>query len=172
MKSMKCPVCGLAAFASASACKRCGTSLEVSELSQVQSDQSDAELEKSISAKKGVIYMVGLFGSVALSIAAAVMTESTTSMIFLFGGILLVGSLWTWVVATKVESRMLGRRNIIYTITPAQRASVATSSVASAFIVLHNDYGWILSPLIIVIFNGALYLYERQMRTKRGAVKE
>ena len=173
MKSIKCPGCGLVAFASASTCKRCGSPLEVPEFSQVAADQADAELVESIRSKKSVVYMVGLFGSLALSIFAAVMTESTTAMIILFGGILVVGFLWTWVVASTIESRMLGgRKDIVYTITPAQRASVATASVATAFVVLNSDYGWILSPLIIVIFNGALYLYERQMRAKRRAGSE
>jgi hypothetical protein len=134
----------------------------------VQSDQADPELLESIKAKKSIILIVGFLLSLILALVAFFLTEDTLSMVILFVGIIAVGFIWTWVVTTKVESRMLGGRSVpVQATTPAQRASVATSSLVTAAIVLHTDYGLFLAPFIIVIFNGGLFLYDRQMRAKR-----
>ena len=167
MKSIKCPQCGLVAFASTLACKRCGQSLEKP---QLETDELDVDLAQEIESTKRLIYIVGFSGTAVLSIVAAVIAESPTAMIILFLGILSVGFLWTWALGNRAESRLLdGRKPLVYTITPAQRASVATASIGlAAPVAINSDYGFILAPLIMVIFNGGMFLYERQMRTKRA----
>jgi len=170
MKSVKCPQCGLVAFASAPNCKRCGQSLEKPTESQLESDQLEVGLESEIESTKRLIYIVGFLGTAALSIGAAMIVESLTVSIILFVGILTVGWVWTWAFANRAESRLLdGRKPPVYSITPAQRALVATASLAAAGpIAINSDYGFILAPLIVVICNGGLFLYERQMRARRA----
>jgi hypothetical protein len=170
MKSVKCPHCGLVAFASALTCKRCGQSLETSAQSQLERDELEPLLEKEIESTKRLVYTVGFLGTGALSIVAAVISESPVTIVILFGGILTTGILWTWALANRAEARLLaGRKPLVYKITPAQRASVATASIAAAApIAINSDYGFILAPLIIVICNGGLFLYEREMRSKRA----
>ena len=168
MKSVKCPKCGLVAFASALNCKRCGQSFETATQSERESGQVDAALQKEIEARKLLIYIVGFGGTTVLTLTVAFLVESTTTMIVLFIGILSVGWIWTWALGNKAESQLLAGRKRVYTITPTQRASVTTASVALAGIILSSDYGYILSPLAIVIINGGMYLYEREMRARRA----
>ena len=166
MKNVKCPRCGLVAFASVTTCKRCGGALEATSSLQVQSEESDITLVRSVKTRQSVILGLGFMGTLALGIAAAVNTEDTTRMAVLFVGIVLVGFLSTWVVASIVKSRMLaGRNDFVQTITAAQKSAVLTSSLLCAFIVFRSDYGFIISPLIVLLFNGALYLYEHQMKS-------
>jgi len=165
MKSVKCPSCGLVAFASAVTCKRCGGSFETSAL---ESTRVDAALQKEIEARKTLIYIIGFGATAVLSMTAAMIVESTTIMIFSFGGILVVGFVWTWALGNKAETQMLGGRKRAYTITPGQRASVVTAGVAGAGVILNSDYGYILAPLLLVIVVGGMYLYEREMRAKRA----
>ena len=167
MKSVKCPRCGLVAFASALTCKRCGQSFETSTQPE---PEVDAALQKEIEARKTLIYIVGFGGTTVLTLTVAFLVESTTTMIVLFIGILTVGWIWTWALGNKVEAQLLGGRKRLYTISPAQRASVITASVALAGVVLNSDYGYILSPLVIVVVNGGMYLYEREMRAKRARI--
>ena len=174
MKSVKCPQCGLVAFASAVTCKRCGQSLEEPTESQIGIDPLNADDINEIEATKRLIYIVGCVGATVLSVGAAVIVESTTAIIILFIGIWAGGVLGTWALANRAESRLLaGRKPPVYTVTPAQRASVATASVAAAApIAINSDYGFILAPLLIVICNGGLFLYERQMRAKHAENRE
>ena len=136
--------------------------------SDPESSQVDAALQKEIEARQMLIYIVGFGGTTVLTLTAAFLVESTTTMIILFIGILTAGWILTWALGNRAESQLLAGRKRSYTITPAQRASVITSSIAFAGIVLSSDYGYILSPLVIVIVNGGLYLYEREMRSKRA----
>ena len=168
MKSVKCPRCGLVAFASTLNCKRCGQSFETPTQSATESSQVNAALQKEIEARQTLIYIVGFGGTTALTLTAAFLVESITTMIILFIGILTVGWIWTWALGNRAEAQLLAGRKRLYTITPAQRASVTTASVALAGVVLSSDYGYILSPLVIVIINGGMYLYEREMRARRA----
>ena len=169
MKSVKCPRCGMVAFASALTCKRCGQSFETPTQSEPVSNEVDAALQKEIEGKKTLIYIVGFGATTALCLTAGFLIESTTTMIILFTGILVVGFMWTWALGNKAESQLLGgRKPLVYTITPAQRASVVTASVAIACVVINSDYGYILAPVCLVVFNGGMYLYEREMRSRRA----
>ena len=172
MKSVKCSRCGLVAFASALTCKRCGQSFETSTQSELESNQVDAALQKEIERRTTLIYIVGFGGTTALCLTVGVLAESTTTMIILFTGILVVGFIWTWALGNKAESQLLAGRKPLYTVSPAQRASVVTASVALAGIVINTDYGYILAPVVLVIANGGMYLYEREMRTKRAENSE
>jgi hypothetical protein len=174
MKSVKCPQCGLVAFASALTCKRCGQSLEVPTPSQPESDELEVGLENEIESTKRLIYTVGFLGATVLGVGAAMIVESTIAIIISFIGIWAGGILGTWALANRAESRLLGgRKPLVYKITPAQRASVATASIAAAApIAINSDYGFILAPLIVVVCNGGLFLYERQMRAKCAENRE
>jgi hypothetical protein len=91
----------------------------------------------------------------------------------LFAGILTVGFIWTWALGNRAESQLLaGRKPLAYTISPPQRASVVTPSVAMAGVVINTDYGYLLAPLVLVIVNGGMYLYEREMRVRRAEGEE
>ncbi|HEU4432930.1 MAG TPA: hypothetical protein VFR51_06005 [Pyrinomonadaceae bacterium] len=168
MKSVKCPRCGLVAFASALTCKRCGQSFETATKPEPEGGQVDTALQKEIQPRQTLIYIVGFGGTTVLTLTAAFLVESIRTMIVLFIGILNVGWIWTWALGNRAESQLLAGRKRLYTITPAQRAFVTTSSVALAGIILSSDYGYILSPLVIVIINGGMYLYEREMRVRRA----
>ena len=170
MKSIKCPHCGLVNFASLPACKRCGGVLEGTSDPQVRNEQGDAKLEASIKLRLTIIYGLGFMGTLALGIVAAMKTEDTTRMAGWFLGIIVVGFICTWVVASIVETRMLaGRNDFVYSTTAGQKSAVLTASLVCAFLVFNSEYGFILSPLIVVLFNVAMFIYERQQNSKRRA---
>jgi hypothetical protein len=159
MKSVKCPSCGFVGFSS-STCKRCQRPFGT-----VENEVTDEKTLASIKAGQGLILGVGATVSLFLAISTYFFIEDLTTMALTFAGIVGVGFTASWAIGSMLERRMLGGKNLNYKISAAEKSAVFGASLFAALMVcINTNFGYVLAPLIVISFNGALYLYEFQMK--------
>ncbi len=110
---------------------------------------------------------IGGFISLVLSFVAVFVIEDGAKMAISFIVILAVGLLLSWFVASLAERKLLAGNKLNYKIKPAEKVSVFVATLFFAyFVFLNTSFGFFLAPLLIIFINGAVFLYEYQM--KRG----
>lgn len=171
MKSVKCPHCGLVNFAEANSCKRCLKDFKEFSPQELSNNKlTDEKTVKSIQSKQYAIYGVGGILSFALSFVSVDIIEDALLMALLFVGFPAIGMIISWFIASLVESRTLGDKKLNYRITYSQKAAVFTASLVCAYFVFNGGgIGYFLAPFLVLFVNGALYLYEFQMKKRTAA---
>ena len=165
MKSIKCPNCGFVGFASIN-CKRCQKPINIE-----NNQLTDEKTLASIKSKQSLIFGIGGIISLILSFSTVFIIEDAVTMAFSFVGIIAIGLIISWLIGSLVERKLLSGNKLNYKITSAEKATVFGASLFFSYFVLINvKFGYLFAPLMVIFFNGMLYLYEYQMN-KRIAVR-
>lgn len=167
MNSVKCFNCGLTNFSSTTNCKRCGKELAANQSTSKEyapvNFSNGQDVKSEVQSKQSIIYMIGFSISLFAALVGAFNAEDSILMIALLICPLVIGFLLTWVIASRVENSATNGKGLRqYGVTVPERITVFVISLTVAFVLLKQPLGYILSPLMIIVFNSALFLYGRK----------
>ena len=164
MINTKCVNCGLVNFDSAKACRRCNGSLENIQGLGSSQQVSFIETKSKVQSAQSLILMIGFGFSLALSIYFTMQAETPTAMAITFLVIIGLGFLSSWFISSVIERKIAGDSIKKAGLDTKEKASVMAISLVAASIIFKSEYGYIISPLIILVFNGAVFLYDKKAK--------